>query len=531
MTSLNPNQKITTIDFSDDIQFQSYMKMYEGVDLVNTAPELLSIINTTRECHIQEKGCAYRSLLQLSSPTEKITGSEETPWVDGVFVDFVSRDTNLGKIHGQVTASLVESHQSISICVMLVYDDKQTEVVTETVYNSYHNNFQFEVDDIDPSIPVEHICVVAIVSKVDANLMLTAQQIEYNATSVQLNSSTPINKIAVLDPENICTNLGDPVAIAYGRGVNSGESLDYEYNYASTIAFPFNGCVFLKEGCTFDGYISLSLTLDCGRGTTQYYNSFSNIFSSHDVGFMWRFNEDWRQPISYSTIPAGTEINLVFSLTYSYYSKTDNEYKSDTMFISGDNITKYNKLKSFQQMPKLMFLWGCLGRESQITMFDGSKKSISEIIAGDAVCSKDGGKLVVKQQFSGFEKDIIRITTESGFEINATEAHPILTTLGEKRAGTLDSKDMLLLEDGSTSAVVARYSMPYNDDVYNLTFVDAGQTGSSFYSDGILVGDNDMQNNISMRSSALETQISKTLRDEMVRIDDILNKKLYDSRQ
>ncbi len=518
---MRTNQKVTTVDFSDDKQFQAYMDIYEGIDLPKEAPLFMEIIQQTRKRHIKDNGCSYKTLLQMD-PVDDV--NTESPWVDGIIVDYVNRNIKDGTIEGQITVSLTEVQSSIAIAVALRYDDKENKTTSEIVYNVCHEKFKFSLDDIDPTTPLEHVVVLATVSQIDENLNLTAQALTAEVSSLELNSNTPIRKIAVVDPENICTDLGTPVQIAYGRGVYSGETLDYEYDAASNITFPFNGYVFFKDGNEFDTSTGVSLILDCGKGTTQYRQSFSNVFKKTEEGFKWNFSEDWGQPINYSTIPANCLINLTLQLVYSFHSITDDKWSQDTLFISGDNNPKYHKITSYQQIPKLIFLWGCLGKDSKVHMFDKTTKAISDIVAGDIVLSTNGDRLTVKQVLKGYEKNIIRILTDNSCEILATETHPILTTNGIRKAGELNSKDKVICNNGEYSSVISRYITTYDDDVYNLTF-EQKHKDQYFYCNNIAVGDNDLQNKIGATLSVNKNIIPIDLKNELISLNSIINNK------
>lgn len=513
------NNSITTIDFSDDKQLRFYLSLFKNINLESDAPIFSSIINRTREQHILDKGCHYRSLLQMK---EGIDSSEVMPWVDGIIVDYIGRETENNKIYGQVTVSLIDRHDGISVIVNLVYNNQTITALSELVFDENHLVYRFSCADFDPDVQIEHIEIDVVVSKVDKDQRLTAQQLKLTSYA-DLNVNTPVQKIAVVDPENICTNLGDAVNIAYGRGVSSGEQLDYEYaSEYLNIMIPFNGYVFLKDGNRFDGYQSFRLILDSGAGTTQYNGSRSGLFESLDEGFKWHFDENWGQPIDYSIIPPNTLINLTFELVYTYYN-SENRISSDTLFISGDNLSEYNKIPAFQQIPKLNFLWGCLGKDSQIRMFDTTLKLITEIRHGDVVSSNLGEKLVVRQVLKGFEKDILRVTTDDGSSMLATEAHPFLTETGVKRANSLTSEDKLIGKNGSTR-VTGRYLIPYNDEVYNLTF-EKTNLDTYFICNDLVVGDNDMQNILKENVKLEESSISADLRAELCLINDSFNQK------
>jgi len=514
MTFILKDQKIQTLDFSNKEHLEFYLNLFADKNLEKDFPLFSQIIKNTQKEHEKMQGCNYKSLLQMDTA---VTDEDGQPWKDGIIVNYLYRDPDTQTIHGQVTTSLVNQQHCIKTIVELKAEGKNYQV-EESSFDTTHQVFSFKCNDIDPSVKIEEVEVIATVSQISEDMLLTAQALSTDSYE-ELNQDTPVYKISVVDPENIKTNLGDPVTIAYGRGIESGEEVDYEYykdDYATqgkNIKLPFNAFVFLRDGCTFNGYRDFRLILDCTKGTTQYNGSYMDLFKAFDLGFQWNFDEDWCQPIDYSKVPAGEIINLNFSLTYSY-SENGSNYQ-DSIFISGDKEDDYNSLPSFQQIPKLKFLWGCLGKDSEILMANMQRKKISDIEAGEAIRNHKGERKIVKQVLKGFEKDILSIKSQNGETILATDQHPFMTERGIKMAKDLTASDKLMLQDGTFDDVVEVYIKKYNDYAYNLTLINENsETDENQFliCNGYVAGDNHLQNNFIVDTERKVKTIPKDLK-------------------
>ncbi|KAF0218324.1 MAG: hypothetical protein FD174_2941 [Geobacteraceae bacterium] len=521
LQELSNSNGITTLDFSDEAHYLYYLSLFDKVNMDTDYPVFKTIIENTRSYHIENKGCHSESSLQ--------TSDIPSPWEDGIFIDYLFRDTTSNKIYGQVRVSLTEEQHCIITNVTLMYNDQSYVTSTQST-DTCHQIFNFMCDSFDPSVDVEEIEVVACVSQISSNMLMTSQALTTD-DFCDLDQDNPVENIAVCDPANIKTPEGTLIKIGYGRGVTSGEELDYEYSPTPpNIYLPFRGYVFLGESFEYEDHGQIKLLLDCGQGTTKYNGPTNGVIVplAFSNGFKWDFPEDWRKPINYSTIPAGRAIDITFQLTFRYHDKSTDNYNDQTIFVSSIAPTPNNTSSTYvQQMPQLEFLWGCLGKDTEVVMADKSLKKISAIKAGESISTFSGATAVVKQVLKGHEQDILSIKAENGKHILATNQHPFITQRGVIRAEYINQSDKLLMAYGKFESPVEVYKRPYNDDVYNLTLVrDFDRTTAvdgCLLCNGFVVGDNDLQNQLTVEYENCKRSIPDDLKNELISLVQNLN--------
>lgn len=139
---------------------------------------------------------------------------------------------------------------------------------------------------------------------------------------------------------------------------------------------------------------------------------------------------------------------------------------------------------------------GCLSERTKILLADGSEREISSLRPGDIVKLSNGSSSVVMNMWKGFEETLIKITTGSGRSIQMTEIHPVLANNDWIKAKDLKIDDILSTIGDDTPyfcKIIKIEHIEYKDFVYNLDFEN---DNSSFYANGIVVGDFNMQNSM-----------------------------------
>lgn len=520
------NLKIETLDFSKNEDYDAYLKLFRCDNFEKDYPNFFKILEATKQNHQENGGCDYKSLLQMTaedfenryskrsrdensatnaqllSVGKSKKADDQSPWVDGVYIDWLYRDSDSNKLKGQVTASFVEKKASIMMVVTLKCNGVERQCTGQATNLSQYI-YSFECDDFASASDTEDIEVDINVSSIDSSMMLTSQRMS-DVNFIDLNANSPVGKIAVVDPENIKSDFGKFVTIAYGRETKSGEALDYAYEDSSTIKFPFTVYVFLKENYKYIDIRSVRLLLDCESGTTQYSNIVSDKFKTFDLGFYWRFDEDWGQKLDEKRTPKDTRLTLHMNLEYVYTDNSGNPPKMDTIRISSSKEDNSVANPAYQQIPYLRFLWGCLGKDTLIVMANGEEKKISEIEANELILNGDGERKIVSRVLKGYEETIIHISTKEKGTILATHEHPFMTDKGLVAANFLTKEHKLLLENGDFAEITEAYETKYEDDVYNLTLKDETKkeedTTQTMIANGYVVGDNTEQNRLSKKN-------------------------------
>jgi len=126
-----------------------------------------------------------------------------------------------------------------------------------------------------------------------------------------------------------------------------------------------------------------------------------------------------------------------------------------------------------------------IGKNTLITMSDGSDKKVSELRIGDSVLSDNGSVKKITNVMTGNSETIGIITTESRKEIVIKLGHPIKTTEGWSSPGQIIPGMSLLSGNGNIDKVETVSLVEYSDKIYILMFDEA----TAFMANGFIVGD------------------------------------------
>lgn len=491
---LKEGNGIITMDYSEPAHYDNFIEMLGGKEALLNYPILTEIIKNTKAEHEKSGGTEYKSVRQLSDTKGQ--------WVDGADIDYLYLDNQTNTLHGRVTVSLLQEQYCILTCITLLYKG-ESRTISNQEYNTSYQSFNFSFENFDTVIDFEAIEIIASVSQVSAKKMLTTQIIESKAL-VFIEPLTSLRTIQVNNPIHKATVAPNPITISYNRKSISGETIDYEYpearvNNIQKLYIPFNGEVFLANNYSYVKYDSKSIMLqiDCKNGVAQYNGSIDNIIkaSEQSNGFTWKFSDDWNTVIPSPMLPIKVPVSLNFRVTYVYEDPTGKR-APDTIFISSEAANP-NSQPSFKQIPQLLLLWGCLGKDTAVLMEDKTEKKISEIKIGEKVITSKGEEAVVEDILEGYEENIICIKVEDGSSIYVTALHPFITKRGVVRAGNINGGDKLLMGTGEYLSPIEMYLLKYNDKVYNLVLKGDSnelQENIDMICNDFVVGDNVMQN-------------------------------------
>ncbi|MEM7180465.1 MAG: Hint domain-containing protein [Spirochaetota bacterium] len=154
------------------------------------------------------------------------------------------------------------------------------------------------------------------------------------------------------------------------------------------------------------------------------------------------------------------------------------------------------------QIKYLTFMWGCLLPGTKVKMADGSWKKIEDVRVGDKVTSdaKDRKLSVVHTHKGNENNPIYTITTANGKTVKMTAEHSLPLKNGKiVLARQLKEGDEVTTDTGvSKIKKIALSPKKYTGHVWNLTLGAKGESvnekNATFIADGLLVGDNAMQN-------------------------------------
>lgn len=179
-------------------------------------------------------------------------------------------------------------------------------------------------------------------------------------------------------------------------------------------------------------------------------------------------------------LPAGAPQTVRFTLT----SKTTERIRTGEMIQ--------------EPILPLKIMWGCLAKDTLITLSDGQLKRIDAMCVGDRVLSGVNKKVAtVRNIWKGSEANIVLINAKNGRQLKATGSHPVYVKndsgIELKRIQNITTDHHILVSDRQTAhwqQVESVQSFPCDDMVYNLSL----DNDEGFYANGILVGDMNAQN-------------------------------------
>ena len=278
-----------------------------------------------------------------------------------------------------------------------------------------------------------------------------------------------------------------------------------------------------EEGSSSD----LSLVRRNGGGLSSFENepgkNFSQFFSLYIdpvtklPGFQWDFKTArWTNK---NPIPAMEILETDYKLTVSYQVAGSEDIYQLTVYSDepseGDPGT----------VSPIRLYWGCLAKDTPVTLADRSQISIQDITAGMSVYSDDG-PLMVRTPVSGQElKGIYRLTAgetkDCIRELYLTADHPLITDCGIRvlqhikpyidENGRVAFHEKLRTEQGAWLPIRSVELAVIGDrSVYNLELTSSSREEippekAIFYANGLAVGDNRLQ----AHAAALEFQKKK----------------------
>ena len=165
-----------------------------------------------------------------------------------------------------------------------------------------------------------------------------------------------------------------------------------------------------------------------------------------------------------------------------------------------------------QEVLPLQIMYGCMSGNTKICMADGCAKEIRSIRIGDQVLGRGGRLMRVVNVWEGPEMEQMVEFHAEGLPAEGlllTKQHPVWVmksdgSYGWKRAGECTAEDKLLVgnpmsgEAVFTPVAAIIRKVPDDNMVYNLDLEpkDAADGEGTMFGNGVLIGDNRIQNGI-----------------------------------
>lgn len=307
---------------------------------------------------------------------------------------------------------------------------------------------------------------------------------------------TMVANLTVSAPMPVNHTGADRTTVYYNRG---GAGADYAYQNVKMgddnvdIHMPFSGEAELNAIVTPDPQEPIILTGDkapvlqienihngCASFNPANLKDIEVTVSGQKIS--WKFPDQWDAILNKNKLNHANDLNFYCRM---YIKTTIGILVPIVIQSEGEQ----HQDPSYQKIPYINILWGCLERDAMIKMADGTSKPVYQVKEGDEVLSRDGSAHKVKGVMEGMESELIYIETSAGDRIRVTKDHPLLTAEGMIMADMLTAGSILVTEHGNVS-IEALYVVGYNDKAYNLQF-DGEVT---FVANGFYVGDAAAQN-------------------------------------
>lgn len=142
----------------------------------------------------------------------------------------------------------------------------------------------------------------------------------------------------------------------------------------------------------------------------------------------------------------------------------------------------------------------CYARETLVRTAEGIEKRVDEIRIGDKLRGFGNKTLTVENIYSGCENLICKITTNDGNHIRATMGHAMKLFDENSREGNITMAANLivgtmLMSTEGTQEVNSIFIEPYDDTVYNFTFINENEP-NYIEANGLWAGDFFAQNHL-----------------------------------
>ena len=152
------------------------------------------------------------------------------------------------------------------------------------------------------------------------------------------------------------------------------------------------------------------------------------------------------------------------------------------------------------KLPRTAVYFSCVAEGTEITLADGLRKKVEDVNALDRLLAhRDGTVLSVKSTLIGVEDiPMVRLVTGGGHDLLLTEGHPVVTASGVRLARYLEVGDLVETLDGPSPLISVTREM-FGGNVHNFNVgtehekMAIGKNDTTFFANGILVGDNEMQ--------------------------------------
>ncbi|HSY50220.1 MAG TPA: Hint domain-containing protein [Thermoanaerobaculia bacterium] len=486
----------TELDFSNPVHYRFYVNQLVHAGITREKyPQQYKVLDETREKHVRSGLTKVDRPVMLASTAA--ASSAPSP------IQTLTSFGPNGATYQATVLSSVPNTPLVSQATISLFDSNQNPIGTPG-FNQQSNN--------GADVQAATSATTTAGSTVSAVMTYFWQDHAGNAHHGTITAAT------ALDPTNITNTAPMPAAgqtitkLCLGR-----TGTDCTYTPAggsgSNVLMPVSGSV------TFGSPISTSPTTpnfslitmanpNAGSGGGCTISSTSNFFGDPNTvingnTISWNLNPAQFQPAN----------NCLAVNAPAIYTFTVGVTVSNLpVYTTITNAPNTPPLPSYLSIPGLSVYFSCLADGTEVELKDGRMKKIENVAAGDTVLTnRRGTAMRVHSTLKGTEEvPMIRFKTENGHELLLTDGHPVVTPGGVMLARLLKTGDRVITREGPSRIVSLGREM-FGGHVWNLNVGDGQQVASrpdatTFFANGVLVGDNEMQFTYNNRQQRLDWQ-------------------------
>jgi len=495
----SPNQgQPTEFDFSNPAHYRFYLAQLARVGVTREKyPQQYRVLEATREEHIRSGPARVHRPAML----DRDTTMNALPSPIQTFTSFGPN----GSVYAASGLSSVPRTPYVSQLTIGLYDSNQQPIGVPQFTQQYNNGADVEARTNGTAVPR---------SVVSAIMTYFWQDNAGHATHGYITA------MSALDPTGISNTAPMPAAgqtitkLCLGR-----TGLDCTYTPAggtgSNVLMPVAGSI------TFGSPINTNpitpntsmITManpDAGKGGGCTIASTSNFFGSPKTvinggTISWNL-----APAQFQSANNCLAVNAPAIYTFTVGLTVSNlpVYVTITNDPNAPSGNPY-----FLKIPGLSVYWSCVADGTEVDMAGGRKKKIEEIVAGDHVrTNRRGRSMPIQSTLRGIEEvSMIRLKTDNGHDLLLTEGHPVVTPSGVVLARLLKLGDRVITREGTARLISLQREM-FGGHVWNLNVGDAQAVTSrpdqtTFFANGVLLGDNEMQFVYNRRQQRIEHEL------------------------
>ena len=487
---LAPSGVTSNLDMSNEDEYQFFLDTLAlGGKTPKNSPQAYKALKAMRAKHKAKKFKRVFNM-NLKEESESIISSEVINTLTGATTD------GAGTYQGQGLSTM--HNGSPHTFGLITLRDRTT-----------HKLFaKHKVDDYGSKVNIANVSGYTSSEKIYAQY--TGYYLDKNGKMTNFNlkldagQDVPVitNEAPVSKDGKIATNT----VVCVNRVPQAANNCQYgKTNDTNTVKFPVKGTIvypnavqMTNTGVPVDGSATMFLVRDTTGGGCIAWGpkdaSFwqGSTFSAGNKNLAWDF-----APASF-----GNKLDcmnngdtLSFTLRVDVFDKDFN-----IMSSSLTSTPPTDPGPNWKQMSYISLFVGCLARGTMVELANGLQVPIENIEAeGEQVVTGNGTVMTVIGNTIGTEKKkMVKIITDLKYELLLTETHPVITRdSGIKLAKDLTVEDIVITRDGA-QPITKIVRKQYFDKVYNLALGVPGHTvpkdSTTFFANGILVGDYNMQN-------------------------------------